>query len=210
MKLDKIKYEIVADLIARLDTGQGPLSLLDVGCRDTVLRRYLPAAVRYAGVDLFQNEDGTVDHVQDLMAGLPLADRSWDVVTALDVVEHVDDMKAAMDELWRVASRQLIVILPNVAYVGFRLKFLLKGHLGTDKYDMPYPGNQDRHRWLTTQQQADAFMAAFVEDKGATLEIFHTSESPRKASLARIARLFGLGPNVWAWNSLYVISRVQA
>lgn len=207
IRLDLLKYDIVANIVALSGCSNRPVSLLDVGCRDTVLKRHLPPHVRYAGVDLFQNESGTVDYVQDLTDGLPFADRAWDIVTALDVVEHVDDMKSALDELWRVTDRQLIVILPNLAYVMFRLNFLMKGHFGTDKYDMPFPGNLDRHRWLTTQSQADKYMAAFAADVGADIEIHHTSESRNKSRLARFSKLFGLAPDFWAWNILYVVSR---
>ena len=209
MKLDRIKYEIVSDIVESLREIDGSRSVLDVGCRDTVLRRYLSKDILYSGVDLFQNQDGTVDHVQDFVDGLPIKSGSWDVVTALDVVEHVDDVEAAMRELWRVTGKHLIVILPNLAHASYRLSFLLKGHLGTDKYDMSYPPTLDRHRWLTTQQQADSFMETFAQSHDATLQVFHTTESPRKSWLRKIARVFGLGPNFWAWNILYVISRTE-
>lgn len=205
--LDKIKYQIVGDHFQRFQNADGKLTVLDVGCRDTVLKSYLPQGTRYAGVDLFQNDQGTVEYVQDLTRGLPIDDRSWDVVTALDVVEHIDDMQAALSELWRVCGRHLIVVLPNMAHIRYRLNFLLSGHTGTDKYDLVFPGNLDRHRWFTTLIQSDAYMRCFAESAGADLEILHATESPSKARLARIARMFGLGPQFWAWTSIYTLSR---
>lgn len=206
--LDKTKYEIVGDLF-RTKQAQGgdALSVLDVGCRDTVLKSYLPEGTRYSGVDLFQNDAGSVDYVTDLTKGLPFEDRSWDTVMALDVVEHIDDMHAALAELWRVCDRHLIVVLPNMAHIVFRLAFLTKGHPGTDKYDLFFPGDQDRHRWFTTLRQSDAYMARFAESVGADIETLHTTESRSKANLARFAKIFGLGPNFWAWSSIYVVSR---
>lgn len=206
--LDNTKYQIVGDLFrTKQAQSGGALSVLDVGCRDTVLKTYLPEGTRYSGVDLFQNDAGSVDYVTDLTKGLPFEDRSWDTVMALDVVEHVDDMHAALAELWRVSARHLIVVLPNMAHVMFRLAFLTKGHPGTDKYDLFFPGDQDRHRWFTTLNQSDAYMARFAESVGGRIETLHTTESKSKATLARFSKLFGMGPNFWAWSSIYVVSR---
>ncbi len=202
----KNKYQIVVEYCDNLQKPNGKLTVLDVGCRDTVLKSYLPKGTRYAGVDLFQNDQGTVDYVQDLTKGLPVDDQSWDVVTALDVVEHIDDMEAALSELWRVCGYRLIVVLPNMAHIWYRLNFLLRGRMN-GKYDLVFPGRLDRHRWLTTVIQSDAYMRCFAESAGASLEIRYETGSPKRACLAGIARVFGLGPQFWAWTGTYVLSR---
>jgi SAM-dependent methyltransferase len=46
-----------------------------------------------------------------LVTSLPFADRAFDLVCALDVVEHVDDDAAALGEIARVARRGAVVLL---------------------------------------------------------------------------------------------------
>ena len=76
-------------------------TLLDVGCRDKKLQESLPITVSYIGVDIHENED-VVSH--DLENLLPFSDNSFDVVTALDVIEHLENSHQLLHELKRVSS----------------------------------------------------------------------------------------------------------
>lgn len=73
----------------------------------------------------------------DVSNGLPFADRSFDYVVALDLVEHLDDFEGALTELLRVSKKGIVIMLPNMGYPIFRIKYLLTGRLG-DKYDLIY------------------------------------------------------------------------
>jgi hypothetical protein len=182
-------------------------AVLDVGCRDCVLRGHLPTDCTYHGVDLSQNRLGTVDTVLDVQRGLPMGDRSFDAVAALDVAEHVDDLERGLAEMLRVARRLLIVALPNMAHLFFRARFLATGRLG-DKYDLHPGAGADRHRWLTVLPQTDAFMRAFASGFGADLEVARIAGDGRRKRLgARLARRARLDPALWAWSSLYVLDR---
>lgn len=44
---------------------------------------------------------------------LPYKDKSFDVITSVDVIEHVEDYDAFIDELLRVAKRAVIISTPN-------------------------------------------------------------------------------------------------
>lgn len=44
---------------------------------------------------------------------LPFADKSFDVVTSVDVIEHVSDYHRFVDELLRVARRTVVIGTPN-------------------------------------------------------------------------------------------------
>jgi ubiquinone/menaquinone biosynthesis C-methylase UbiE len=67
--------------------------VIDIGCGE---RKY-PGAI---GVDIAPLP--TVDLLADANAGLPFADSSVDGVHLNHVLEHLDDLVAAMDEVWRV------------------------------------------------------------------------------------------------------------
>jgi hypothetical protein len=198
------RFDVVRDIVTPL-AGPGT-RLLDVGCRDGVLKRYLPAEIAWVGADLFQNEAGSVTHVGDLSAGLPVADRSFDIVTALDVVEHTDDMLASLTECWRIADRALIVALPNMAHLVHRLRFLASGRLGA-KYDVGSESALDRHRWVTIQPQCDAMMRAFAERAGAELTIVHQANGRRLTPFAELGRKAGLPAALWTFTMYYLVVR---
>src|SRR6266704_2212100 len=111
-------------------------SVLDIGCRDGILRKYLPQEVSYAGVDLSPGPN--VTRVCNLEQGIPFADVSF-------------------DEMVRVARRQVMVVLPNFYHFRERLRFLRGREAG--KYVLSPAPIQDRHRWLLSYQSAHSFCA---------------------------------------------------
>ena len=153
------KFEEVARRIA-----PDARSVLDIGCRDGILGKYLPREVSYAGVDLSPGPN--VTRVCDLEKGIPFADASFDVVTALDVLEHVDNIWFAFDEMVRVARRQVMVVLPNSYHFRERLRFLRGREAG--KYVLGPDPIRDRHRWLLSYRSAHSFCAQRALRHGLT------------------------------------------
>ena len=149
------KYKTVGRL---LEGERG--SLLDVGARDAILNRHLPPAIRYQSADV----SGGCELVVDLERRLEFDDGAFDHVVALDVLEHVNNLHSALDELLRIARRRVIVALPNMAFLSHRLSFAFRGRLRTDKYDLSPLPEADRHRWLTTSADACHFMSARRSD----------------------------------------------
>ena len=180
--------------------------LLDVGCRGCELKPYVGDVVEYDGADLVQNSAGTVRFVGDLEKGLPVADQAYDYVVALDVVEHLEDPVAGIDELLRVTRSHLFVMIPNIAHWIPRTKFFLKGEISR-KYDFVFPPPRDRHRWLTTQTQADRFFEQYGSARKVSLATHWHLDGPRKTRVAKVMRRIGFSPAMWVWASLYVLSR---
>jgi SAM-dependent methyltransferase len=150
------------EVIRQLDPRVG--SLLDVGCRDGTLRRHLPPQIVYTGVDLSGGPH--VDRVCDVERGLPFPDASYDVVTALDVLEHTDNIWYVFDECLRVARLQLMIVLPNSYHWKERLRFL-RGREG-DKHRLPGEPIRDRHRWWPSNATSLAFARRAAERHGLT------------------------------------------
>jgi hypothetical protein len=200
------KFEYVRDILS-IDKHKGrKIKLLDVGCRGCELRNFLDNSIDYEGVDLFQNPSGSVKHVLDVSRGIPLKSGAYDYVVALDLVEHLDDFEGGLNELLRLSNHRLIVMLPNIAHIFFRVKFLFTGKL-SGKYDMCYKMGQDRHRWVTTQAQVDDLLRDFAKEHNLKFEVMWFTDSPKKNFFARLCRIFGISPNLWAWASLYVLER---
>jgi 2-polyprenyl-3-methyl-5-hydroxy-6-metoxy-1,4-benzoquinol methylase len=115
-----------------------PETVLDAGCGEGELARrsVLPGGTRVISLDMrteplafFRAHSEQRDFVCASLAALPFADRSLDAVLCLEVLEHLAEPAAALDELARVARRALILSVPHEPY--FRIGNVLRGkHLG--------------------------------------------------------------------------------
>jgi len=101
-----------------------PESLLDAGCGEgEMLRRVsLPKAARTVLLD--RNPESAAQVLASVHA-LPFPSRSFDVVTCLEVLEHLADPRAAAEELRRVARRAVVLSVPYEPY--FRMGNVLRG-----------------------------------------------------------------------------------
>jgi len=142
-------------------------TLLDVGARDRGLATHLDARhLSYFSADVGEGHDLQID----LERPLDVPDARFDHVVALDVLEHVENIHGAFHELARIARVGVVIALPNMATLSRRLRFALTGRLGTDKYDLLTDHQGDRHRWLTTHRQVDAFIQANAQKAGLRVE----------------------------------------
>lgn len=119
-----IERRLMTGFMARFDASlptRAPARILEVGVGEgeiaaRVRQRYPDAVI--AGIDL---PDPTLaDHWQtrDLpgafadVAALPFPDATFDLVLAIEVLEHVPRPEAALREIARVASRDVVVSVP--------------------------------------------------------------------------------------------------
>lgn len=99
-------------------------AMLDVGCGTginfSVLSKYGETFSSDASEEAlkFSKSRGTTGLVRSDLESLPFAGSSIDVITALDVLEHVDRDLPAMDELFRVIKKNGVLIITVPAY-GF-------------------------------------------------------------------------------------------
>jgi len=105
------RYRLAADLLGTVRAAGTTWDVLDVGGRTGLLRRFLPGD-RVALVDL--EASGEPGLVLGDGARLPFADRSFDVVTAFDTLEHVPPpvRDAFVAECRRVARRYVAIVGP--------------------------------------------------------------------------------------------------
>jgi ubiquinone/menaquinone biosynthesis C-methylase UbiE len=147
MRIDQ-KFELAARCLA-----PDVKTVLDVGCRDAAFRKHVPQRTTYVGLDLAEGPG--VDVAANLETGLPFPDGSFDVVVALDVLEHTERIWFVFDELVRVARTQVMVLMPNLYHWRNRIQFLFG--LEASKYALPSQPIVDRHRWLTSYRSARQF-----------------------------------------------------
>ena len=182
------KYRQVADCL-----NPDSQSLLDVGCRDGILKSHLPSTIEYAGVDLFPGEH--VLKTCNVEEGLPFADGEFDTVVALDLLEHTDNIWFVFDEFARVAARQIMVVFPNLYHWRNRQRFLLGRE--QDKYRLPPDPVQDRHRWLTSYNSSVDFMAAMAQKHRLAVDTSIALDDKPNAARSFAARFFS--PNFMAY-----------
>lgn len=126
------RREIVLDLLRRgLGAPDGTLRLLDIGCGAGGLLPHLAEFGSVTGVDPSPDavahaaRHGTGDvHVGTLPDGLPFgSDDRFDVITLLDVVEHIDDDVLSLRVISRLLAPAGILVLTVPAS-----PFLWSGH----------------------------------------------------------------------------------
>jgi len=101
-----------------------PGSVLEIGSGDGVVASYLRqnTNTKYSVADI--DETRKPDVVAPITK-LPGADNSFDTVCAFQVLEHIpfEDFETGVDELFRVASKYVLISLPHF---GPQVKFLCK------------------------------------------------------------------------------------
>lgn len=178
--------------------------ILDVGARSGRLKRAIeainPKFGLYCGLDLFP--PATI--IGNLERGLPFDRESFDVVVALDVLEHTDNIYFAFSELCRISKRFVVVTLPNMYEIKARLKFLF-GRPPSGKYGLPITPPKDRHRWLFSFEEA----RKFAHYQGKKYQCKVASEGPligpRRKFMKLLIRRY---PNLLAPSYLVLLERI--
>ncbi|MGE5282681.1 MAG: class I SAM-dependent methyltransferase [Chloroflexota bacterium] len=123
-------YERLGEMVGPL----APSSVLDAGCGEGETLARLDSLPRQgtAAIDLSEQ---AVGHVRDRLpwvdasvasvTDLPFGDGSFDLVLCLEVLEHLPEPGAALDELARVSRGDAIVSVPHEPW--FRIGSLLRG-----------------------------------------------------------------------------------
>jgi 2-polyprenyl-3-methyl-5-hydroxy-6-metoxy-1,4-benzoquinol methylase len=108
-----------------LFSAADPSSLLDVGCGEGVLVQQWAkrlGGARVVGIDLeepsiqagwAERQEPNLEYRVMRAESLPFADSEFDVVTAIEVLEHVPDPEQTLSEMARCAQRHLLVSVPR-------------------------------------------------------------------------------------------------
>jgi SAM-dependent methyltransferase len=161
-----VNNPVVAFLVRRFFARVGavtdavsPESVLDAGCGEgELLRRGVFGSAGTVSLDRsrealaeIRTHTKAARPVCGSVLQLPFASASFDVVVCLEVLEHLADPAAAVEELLRVARRAVVLSVPYEPY--FRLGNLLRG-----KY-LSGLGNHPEHIQHWNPRRFRAFLA---------------------------------------------------
>lgn len=199
MWIDK-KFKIVENIIKKVAFKD--MSLLDLGARDQFLKKFIPSDIKYTGVDRFQNNNDNL--IINLDDNFEKIGEKYDVIAALDVIEHLDEPLAFYENCKKCSKKLLLINFPNQAYYEIRLNFLLKGKL-TNKFHFSGKSNDDRHRWFTNYQNVQEFIKK-NKDPNSKIEIIKIFKTRNKLFfLYLIEKFLGkLFPQFFCWSFLLV------
>jgi SAM-dependent methyltransferase len=106
--LRQISQDVVGDAVC------------DIGCGTGQLLQYIDKTMQnppstLVGCDFIVPDHavGRVRFVKSKIEALPFSDGEFDTVTCTHVIEHILDYRAAISELRRIASRRLIIVVPQ-------------------------------------------------------------------------------------------------
>lgn len=132
--------------ILKLCNFQKNAKVLDVGCRDKLLKRYLPDFVNYTAVDINSHDD--IIKVDLNKENLPFKDKSFDYVFCLEVLEHIHSPFNVLSELKRVSKSYVVISVPNPYHYRDVIKHILRmpdkqGHINSFIYSNIWRQSQD-------------------------------------------------------------------
>ena len=213
------RLETALDLVGAMDG----LRVLDLGCgRGEMLRHCPGSASSTVGIDfsraaLALSKSVSAPNANLLQANvqrLPFADRSFDLIFALDLVEHLYpvELEEMLSEVHRVLApggRLLVHTMPNAwyyrfGYPAFRLLQRLRGqHLPADP--------RDRSRRVHVNVQSISTLAQSLREPGFTARVWlHNTqgfESESRALRPIFRFVATVRPFAWVFcNDLFAIA----
>lgn len=110
------RYALLAGVVEKISGGEGAdvKSLLDIGCGPgRLVEAFVGPRIAVTRADVDQFGDAEIILVQPENP-LPFADQSFDLVTAMDVIEHIpsDRRPLFLSECQRVAKRGVVLSCP--------------------------------------------------------------------------------------------------
>jgi hypothetical protein len=129
----------------------------------------------------------------DNVDALPFADGEFEMVCAMDVLEHLENFHRINEELFRVSSRCVLISLPNSASEFVQVA-LGRREAGSERergffskyYGLPLEVPPDRHRWWLYPQDIVRFYENFARSRGCKVTYF----IPGTSFTRSIAKLF--------------------
>lgn len=195
----------VTELLA--DVPASGKQLLDISCKEgDVLQALQSHGFSLHGTNYEETgpglDDIPIDYGVDLLKRLPYDDASFDVVLLIEVIEHLENHRAALGELARILKPGGVLILttPNIMRLNSRLHFFLSGYHKTKRRFIPFETPlEEAHRFHN--YPIDLPILYYLGQKNG-LEIERLGQSKVKGYSRFLWTVFGLLIRAYTWYTL--------
>jgi 2-polyprenyl-3-methyl-5-hydroxy-6-metoxy-1,4-benzoquinol methylase len=182
--------------------------VLDIGCRDQIFKKSLQGNFKYIGIDY----DPEIDHSEfinhNLENGLPKQLGKIDIINAMDVLEHVENIHDIFNECFKKSEQKIAIALPNMAYYKFRLTFLFSGEI-SGKYIFHSKKIIDRHRWFTTYYNNINFVKTNTPKNWKIKHYNFIFQRKRNFILYHLEKVLSkLFPKFFVYENIFIIEKV--
>ena len=203
MKISLNRNELIAKKIGILNKEV----LLDIGCRDMILKKYLIGKYKYIGIDYQINLKKSKNFINfNLENGIPRI-ANIDIITAIDVLEHLENIHDVFSSLFLLSKKKIVIALPNMAYYKFRVNFFLTGDL-SGKYNFTDNKIFDRHRWIPTYRSIDKFVRTNTPKNWEISEYNYIFERKRNYLFYFIEKsLSKIFPSLFVYEKIYFFNK---
>ena len=204
MKISLDRTEYVAKKLGKHNGDK----VLDIGCREMILKEYLEGNFNYLGLDYISKKSNAPDFINhNLEKGLPDNLNNIDTIVALDVLEHIDNIHDVYREFFFIADKTVVVALPNMAYYKFRINFLIKGVL-SGKYIFSEKKILDRHRWIPNYQSIDKFIYENTPSGWAIKTVDYIAERKRNYIFYYMEKFLSkFFPTLFVYEKIFFITK---
>jgi SAM-dependent methyltransferase len=209
----------LAELIARQVLPRHPgSSVLDIGCGDGVVGRWLPQGTTYRGLDLAdaciydQSHDNPAIRYVD-PAQLNEVVRSeglFDTVLVLDVLEHTRRFTPLFELALGQARRTVVVSLPNELFLLDRLRYLGGKEVPAHSLDQLDRPEGFKHQFIINIAKARALLEQVARPAGFDLveEVQRPLVAKRRLLQPLLAGLRTVSSaQLWSMGSVFVFVR---
>ena len=185
-------------------------SILDIGCRDMVLKTHLKGSFEYTGLD-FNNPNDQNKYTKilnhNLENGLPDNLEKFDIINALDVLEHLENIHSVFNALFDNSKNKIVIALPNMAYYKFRLNFLLTGIL-SKKYLFSEKKIGDRHRWIPNYYSINSFIKENTPSNWDAKFFYFVAERKRNFIFYYLEKFLSkFFPNLFIYETILIFTK---
>jgi hypothetical protein len=118
--------------------------VLDLGCDVRGIQEFVGPNTRYCGADIHGKPDVLVNLDLD---SFPFAERSFDTIVCIEVLEHLNKMHKVFDDIMRASRRYVVCSLPN-EFSSAKNRFMDYLGMPTSSANIPVAPVFDRHEWL--------------------------------------------------------------
>ena len=151
-------------------------SILNVGSGgERAIAKYLDPGIVSFDIDFVGDVDLKLN--LDDIDQLPFDNGSFDLVCAMDVLEHLENFYEINNEIYRVSSKIVLISLPNsAAEIPYIIANRIKTNSNIERgyfskyYGLPIKKQMDRHRYWMYLQDIIRFYDNFSSEKGCKCE----------------------------------------